>query len=295
MGNGLATYYKTETRSNAYNTTDRYRFGGKELDTRGGLFHYDFDARHYDPVLPMFNGYDPMAEDNIHVSPLAYCHGNPVMFIDPTGEDEYFIGPTGIITKTNKTEEFDRIILVDAEGNTRKAANGEDLSVQYSYGTLSLEKGLSAVDGNGNKQEYDVLSIKGDDNGTKLFKFLSDNITSESSVEFGQIKTGNSKQGINYITNSHTEGEELGAGRLFLDKLQFTGVNIREMTHSHPLGDSASQSDKDKAGVIYNLQKSNKRFLPRFYIYHTPSKTYVRYYPNTKVKMHWGKRIKIKR
>ena len=65
--------------------TDRYRFGGKEFDTRGGLFHYDFEARHYDPVLPMFNGYDPMAEDNIHVSPLAYCHGNPVMFIDPTG------------------------------------------------------------------------------------------------------------------------------------------------------------------------------------------------------------------
>ena len=67
--------------------TDRYRFGGKELDTRGGLFHYDFEARNYDPVLPMFNGYDPMAmaEDNIHVSPLAYCHGNPVMFIDPTG------------------------------------------------------------------------------------------------------------------------------------------------------------------------------------------------------------------
>ena len=131
--------------------TDRYRFGGKEFDTRGGLFHYDFGARHYDPVFPQFTTVDPMAEDNVHLSPLAYCHGNPVMFIDPTGEDEYFIGPTGIITKTNKTEEFDRIILVDAEGNTRKAANGEDLSVQYSYGTLSLEKGLSAVDGNGNQ------------------------------------------------------------------------------------------------------------------------------------------------
>ena len=42
-----------------------------------GLFHYDFGARHYDPVLPMFNGYDPMAEKYYHLSPLAYCAGNP--------------------------------------------------------------------------------------------------------------------------------------------------------------------------------------------------------------------------
>ena len=86
MGNGLATYYKTETRSNAYNTTDRYRFGGKELDTRGGLFHYDFGARHYDPMLPMFNGYDRRAEKYCHLSPFAYCAGNPIRHIDPSGE-----------------------------------------------------------------------------------------------------------------------------------------------------------------------------------------------------------------
>ena len=67
--------------------TDRYRFGGKEFDTRGGLFHYDFGARHYDPVLPMFNGYDRRAEKYYHLSPFAYCAGNPVRYIDPSGED----------------------------------------------------------------------------------------------------------------------------------------------------------------------------------------------------------------
>ena len=82
--------------------TDRYRFGGKEFDTRGGLFHYDFGARHYDPVLPMFNGYDPMAEDNIHVSPLAYCHGNPVMFIDPSGKEWLTADDKAIVTELLK-------------------------------------------------------------------------------------------------------------------------------------------------------------------------------------------------
>ena len=65
--------------------TDRYRFGGKELDTRGGLFHYDFGARHYDPVLPMFNGYDRRAEKYYHLSPFAYCAGNPIRYVDPSG------------------------------------------------------------------------------------------------------------------------------------------------------------------------------------------------------------------
>lgn len=106
--------------------TDRYRFGGKELDTRGGLFHYDFGARHYDPVLPMFNGYDRMAEDNIHVSPFAYCHGNPVMFIDPTGMAEFWhngevIGTDGIddgrilviknVSSSPNPEDDERVVL----------------------------------------------------------------------------------------------------------------------------------------------------------------------------------------
>ena len=70
-----------------FHATDRYRFGGKELDARGGLFHYDFGARCYDPVLPMFNGYDRMAEKYCHLSPFAYCAGNPIRYIDPNGED----------------------------------------------------------------------------------------------------------------------------------------------------------------------------------------------------------------
>ena len=87
MGSGLATYYKVESRRKEFHSTDRYRFGGKELDTRGGLFHYDFGARHYDPVLPIFNGYDRRAEKYCHLSPFAYCAGNPLRYIDPSGED----------------------------------------------------------------------------------------------------------------------------------------------------------------------------------------------------------------
>ena len=91
MGNGLATYYKTETRSNAYNATDRYRFGGKEFDTRGGLFHYDFEARNYDPVFPQFTTVDPLAEKYPDISPYASRANCPLSAIDLDGNLVIFI------------------------------------------------------------------------------------------------------------------------------------------------------------------------------------------------------------
>lgn len=59
----------------------------EQLDTRGGLFHYDFEARWYDPVFPAFTSVDPMAEKYPHLSLYVYCAGNPIRYIDPSGED----------------------------------------------------------------------------------------------------------------------------------------------------------------------------------------------------------------
>ena len=89
--------------------TDRYRFGGKELDTRGGLFHYDFDARWYDPVFPAFTSVDPMAEKYPHLSPYAYCAGNPVRYIDPSGEDPIYIEKDGEIILIGDNGKTDQI------------------------------------------------------------------------------------------------------------------------------------------------------------------------------------------
>ena len=255
--------------------TDRYRFGGKEFDTRGGLFHYDFGARHYDPVFPQFTTVDPMAEDNVHLSPLAYCHGNPVMFIDPTGEDEYFIGPTGIITKTNKTEEFDRIILVDAEGNTRKGANGEDLSIQYEYNTLKVKQNLSFNSGK-DHYGYDVISVNGDKKGSEIFEFLSNNITTDYNVEIGQVKTGGKDSGKNYIITNHEIGVSVG-GEFY--KRYLSNTTARELIHSHPLSDYAGNEDKYSAYYVTQIAKQHGKILPRFFIYHTPTKTYIKYKP----------------
>ena len=64
-----------------------YKFAGKEYDEMHGLNWYDFGARFYNGIVPMFMTPDPMAEKYPWISPYAYCANNPVRFVDPDGRD----------------------------------------------------------------------------------------------------------------------------------------------------------------------------------------------------------------
>jgi len=76
-------------------TTD-YKFTDQEMDTESGF--YNFNARLYDPALGRFVSPDPAVPDlsdpkNQRVfdpqvlNRYAYCRNNPVIYVDPTGED----------------------------------------------------------------------------------------------------------------------------------------------------------------------------------------------------------------
>ena len=62
-----------------------YKYNGKELDRMHGLDLYDYGARQYDPIVPMFTQQDPLAEKYYHLSPYVYCHNNPTNRIDIDG------------------------------------------------------------------------------------------------------------------------------------------------------------------------------------------------------------------
>jgi RHS repeat-associated protein len=65
-----------------------YKFGGKEYDTMHGLNLYDFEARQQDPILGgRFTTPDPLGEKRPWESLYAFCGNNPVINVDPTGED----------------------------------------------------------------------------------------------------------------------------------------------------------------------------------------------------------------
>lgn len=115
-----------------------YKYNGKELDTKKGLNWYDYGAREYDAVLGRFTTMDPMAEKYYSVSPYAYCLNNPILNIDPNGEDVYgFDTNTGklSIVEHNK-DEFDRIKLGTFNKENKFTVTNEDKYLDISKGTL---------------------------------------------------------------------------------------------------------------------------------------------------------------
>ena len=67
-----------------------YKYSSKELDRENGLDWYDFSARMYDPMLPMFTSVDPLSEKKPWNSPFVYCSSNPINRIDPYGMADFF-------------------------------------------------------------------------------------------------------------------------------------------------------------------------------------------------------------
>ena len=68
-----------------YFSVQPYKYGGKELDRTNGLDMYDFGARWYDMIVPHFITMDELCEKYPSISPYAYCAGNPIRYVDPTG------------------------------------------------------------------------------------------------------------------------------------------------------------------------------------------------------------------
>ena len=75
---------------NSANPNDHYKFTGYELDDEAGLTVYHAGARMYDLVINRFWQIDPLADQYPHLSPYSYVANNPLIYIDPTGEEWYY-------------------------------------------------------------------------------------------------------------------------------------------------------------------------------------------------------------
>ncbi len=225
---------------------DRW-FGGKERLAAEGLPMSDFGPRLLNHAYPSWHTQDRKLEDYYPLSPYTYCAGNPVRYIDPTGEDLYFFNDNGKLLERITNEEFDRIAVLNEKGV-------ETASLVLDYGTIESAKTIDYKDGT-----IDILKVRGDQNGTDIFEFFVDN----TSVEFTQIKCGEEgAKGLNFVVSGHDPEREPGQAYLVRDQLQY-GYHVREHIHNHPSG-SLNSSDADRlAAKMYPimLKNNNMKFF----------------------------------
>ncbi len=181
-------------------------YNGKELDRMHGLNLYDYSARQYDPALGQFTSMDPLCEKYYHISPYAYCAGNPVKYVDPDGKKVYLFAtklpgthvPLATHTFLAITNSSGDVIKYAAYGPENGNPFGGDRLMKINYSQ--------------DKQVYtDFFSGKSNDN-LKLCQEVPvpEGMTSEQ-FDSKVIKTVNSfgnEQGISYaiIPLAETEG-----------------------------------------------------------------------------------------
>ncbi len=189
------------------------KYTGKELDRTNGLDLYDFGARMYDPILGRWDRMDPMCEKYYSVSPYAYCHNNPVNRVDPDGRDVWEVNDEGRIINriADRTQDAFYMVAIDADGNYQRTfttdTEGNKIynSISFEYGTVESQRSISFSPDGKTVDTYDMYKVRGDNNGTALFEFMSTNISgSGTGIEIRQAMTGvTGDNGLNFITTGH--------------------------------------------------------------------------------------------
>ena len=219
-----------------YNVIPKFTFNAKQYDEENNMYYYS--ARYYAP--PTFISRDPMFEKKPSISPYAYCANNPVLFVDPTGKDEYAFDELGKITWKAKSD-VDVFYKVDKDGNK---IEGTTLTLNKKVVTGQIT--LTGKDGTA----VNYLKVRGDDEAKQIFEHLANNSVG-SKTEYGLARIGDKsgENGRNMIGSNvkHIDGVT-NANRTLLE----TGYTIREANHNHP-SDNNSSSEGD-IGVAKLIQ-----------------------------------------
>jgi len=172
-----------------------YTFSGKEKDMETGYSY--FGARYYDSGLSIWLSVDPMSDKYPSMSPYNYCANNPVILVDPDGQDYETVidekaGTITIVAKYYTTKENkDRVQkavdvwngqsgkyeMVMGEGKDQKKYTVNfKLTVEGEYNTnvevgtaMQLDKKSNEFRVSDNKEDYGSEDEWGNCNGLNIY------------------------------------------------------------------------------------------------------------------------------
>ena len=176
---------------------NRRLYSAKELTTDYGLNAYDFEARWLTPAFPRFTTVDPLAIDYGSMSPYAYCGGDPINRIDPTGNEGIIL-----IDHQNRciTIKADYFVVTEAalyrDGNgypqTVPGYTDKDVAKMSSYSDYLNSLDLTVIDG-----EFEGYSVNFD----LYFENAGSQLDAELKADYDLLYGEN-------IGNTITKGDE---------------------------------------------------------------------------------------
>ena len=211
-------------------------YNGKELDRMHGLNLYDYSARQYDAAIGQFTSIDPLCEKYYHISPYAYCAGNPVKYVDPTGcfYGDYF-DLYGSYLGCDKLDDH-KVYLV-TNNDEVKQIKKDSKEAAKSGNTFNIGSVSSAVyigTEAALKESYSILT-----------KARSDISYNESAFEKRIV---NELANVAYSDNTigeRTEGTPTTCKFPILDDSKTLDASI----HLHPWENNMKQSDTQPSGI----------------------------------------------
>ena len=144
-----------------------YLYTGKESQqSLFGINWYDSAAR-FQTTDGIFTSIDPLAEKYYHISPYAYCAGNPVNCVDPTGEEisDYY-SLSGKLLKTLDDGSTQKYFLLNTNRSEidRAISNGEYIEVPTEDILAAMDAAYSMTESTGKEHGFRV----GENNGVSI-------------------------------------------------------------------------------------------------------------------------------
>ncbi len=245
-----------------------YKYSSKELDRENGLDLYDFSARMYDPMLPMFTSVDPLSEKKPRISPFVYCSGNPVNRIDPTGFDDYrFDKKTGAFYLMGLTDQTtDRVLAYHFNKKTKQFEQNTGF-FQRKVLMDNIEKGI-LEDGINFKENNIVISVgenKASVDGVKSFVLKMSELvgkeikgfcySSNSTNEVSDILINKYKH--NTYTSSY--GNTNALAKKYIDNFSLDKILIT--FHTHPNGELGATFYAPEISTDIEIMTRNRQTL----------------------------------
>ena len=248
-----------------------FKYGSKEFVEMHGLDEYDSEARWYYPAIMRTTTMDPMCEKYYSTSPYTWCGNNPVSYVDPDGRDTLKLESNGLVQSYIQSNTGKDVIMICK-------ANGETVCapLELPLHTMSLEFNVMKKDNDGeSERRLFAIKVDGDDDGKNIYKYIVDNTS--GTYEWGIIQTGEEKIGTNFISTSSQQGR-ISTNGIILKKN--AGISIRNVVHSHPSDNEASDTDKETAATWY--EKGLVSVNTEFFIYYVPEHRPIQYFRKPK-------------